>query len=151
MGRHPHSQPARGRWPGAPRVACSLWCCAVWLFVKCMAAGGVFAASGTWQAEVKLREGGDSAAEQRLFLVAGSRSGLAARIALHHTLGSGIAGEGPWGASVVAERGPLEVRLFWDEDHVTSSDPFRLVHKSARSPGAAAGQVRWRGPWGGWL
>lgn len=43
--------------------------------------------------------------------------------------------------------GPWEAYLVRDEDHRSSTEPFRLVHRSARVPGTWAGGLQWRGRW----
>lgn len=54
--------------------------------------------------------------------------------------------DGPhWDGAAEASVGPLSFGLFYGRPHVSSKDPFKIVHSSARSEGSVAGLLRWRG------
>lgn len=56
-----------------------------------------------------------------------------------------------WGGSLRLAAGSLQGWVLYDDDHRSSTEPFRLVHRSSRSPDAWAGGLEWHGAWSGQL
>lgn len=78
--------------------------------------------------------------------IGGRRHGLHGELSLRRTLGPGVLES--WGGTLSLADGPVTVYLARDEDHRSSTEPFRLVHKSSRLRDTWAGVVQWRGEWG---
>ncbi|HEY8416695.1 MAG TPA: hypothetical protein VIK93_01525 [Limnochordales bacterium] len=71
---------------------------------------------------------------------------LFAELKLRHRTAAGE-GAALAGGGLTAAAGPWEGYVVRDEDHRSSTEPFRLVHRSARAQGAWAGGLQWRGDW----
>ncbi|MFO7310936.1 MAG: hypothetical protein C0P61_002610 [Bacillota bacterium] len=71
--------------------------------------------------------------------------------AIHGNVGlrrtSGPALSEAWGGTLSLKAGRAAVFAARNEDHRSSTEPFRLLHKSSRMPEAWSGAIEWRGPW----
>ncbi len=74
------------------------------------------------------------------------RGGMHGEVQLRHEAGPGDA-PATWGGAVSVAAGALEAFAAHGLDHRSSPDPFRLVHKSARTPQAWAVGLEWSGSW----